>query len=188
MPRSNATSHVKRLSACLLACALLVTAACGRDTPAKVGVTTFEIGDRVQMPAITGQSLDGKPLSAPIDGGGITILNAWASWCDPCREEMPILQEIAAEFPGTDVAVIGLNVQDEPQQARQFLNEVGADFPSIVDPDGALLATVPGVPPKAVPSTVIVDATGAIAVRIIGPLDRTEVIQQVKALIAEGGA
>lgn len=187
MPRSSATSrHVRRLNACLLACALLVTVACGRDTPATVGVTTFEAGDRVALPAISGQGLDGQRLSVPVSGGAITILNAWASWCDPCREEMPLLQEIAAEFP--DVAVIGLNVQDEPQAARQFLQEVGAQFPSIVDPDGALLATIPGVPPTSVPSTVIVDTNGAIAVRIIGPLDRTEIIQQVKALIAEGRA
>ena len=189
MLRKTATSRpARRISAGLLACALFAIAACGRDTPAQVGVTTFDPGDRVVVERITGETLDGKPLTVPTGSGGITIVNAWASWCDPCREEMPILTEIASQYPPDQVMVIGLNVQDEPAQAQQFLADVGADFPSIADPDGSLLATIPGVPPKAVPSTVILDANGAVAVRIIGPLERSVVMEQIRSLLAEDTA
>ena len=183
---SSATNrHARRLGACLLAVATLASAACGRDTPAQVGVTTYDVGDREQLPGITGRTLDGRPLTLPIQDGTITILNAWASWCDPCREEMPILADLDGQFGKSQVAVIGLNVQDNAADAATFLDDVGVTFPSIADDDGSLLATIPGVPPKAVPSTVILDRSGAIAVRIIGPLDRRVVTEAVQALLAE---
>lgn len=68
--------------------------------------------------------------------GRPALLNVWASWCAPCREEMPVLAAYAAQ-PGT-VPVIGINVQDRPADALTMLADVGVHFPSVTDPRGAL--------------------------------------------------
>lgn len=192
MPRSSVTSlHVRRRGTVLTVLLTLVlptmlaVAACGRDAPAEVGVTTFDAGDRQQLPTISGQTLDSDRIALPLQDGNIVVLNAWASWCEPCREEMPILADINAQFKASGVSVVGLNVQDTSTDARRFLDQVGVNFPSIVDPEGSLLATIPGVPPKAVPSTVILDRNGAVAVRIIGPLDRTVINNAIQTLLTE---
>jgi len=192
VPRSSVTSlHVRQRGTVLTVLLTLVlptmlaVAACGRDTPAEVGVTTFGVGDRQQLPTITGQTLDSDRITLPLQDGSIVVLNAWASWCEPCREEMPILADINTQFKESGVSVVGLNVQDTSTDARRFVDQVGVNFPSIVDAEGSLLATIPGVPPKAVPSTVILDRNGAIAVRIIGPLDRTVINNAIQTLLAE---
>lgn len=68
--------------------------------------------------------------------GRPALLNIWASWCPPCREEMPVLAAYAAQ-PGA-VPVIGINVQDRPADALSMLTDVGVRFPSVTDPRGAL--------------------------------------------------
>jgi peroxiredoxin len=62
-------------------------------------------------------------------------------------------------------------VSDQADAAGEFIDEMGMRFPTIVDREGAILATIPGVPPKSLPSTVILDREGRIASRIIGPTD-----------------
>lgn len=68
--------------------------------------------------------------------GRPALLNVWASWCPPCREEMPVLATYAAQ-PGA-VPVIGINVQDRPADALTMLADVGVRYPSVTDPQGAL--------------------------------------------------
>jgi peroxiredoxin len=76
----------------------------------------------------------------------------------------------ASRFSSEDVAFIGLDAFDSMDKALEFVNEYGMTYPSLFDPDGELLGSVPGIPPKAVPSTLILDRDGRIAVRIIGPV------------------
>jgi len=84
---------------------------------------------------------------------------------------MPAFVDLHATVDPNEVAVIGLNVSDEPGAAAQFIDELGMTFPTVVDRGGEILATIPGVPPKSLPSTVILDREGRIASRIIGPTD-----------------
>jgi thiol-disulfide isomerase/thioredoxin len=130
------------------------------------------------MPLLSGTTLDGTQLSLADYRGRVVVLNDWASWCAPCRDEMPMLAAFAAAHPET--AVVGLNVEDETAAARTFLADTGAGFPSIVDKDGSLLRQIPGVPPTALPSTVVIDADGRIAARVIGPTSEP----QLQTLVA----
>jgi peroxiredoxin len=84
------------------------------------------------------------------------------------------------KFDPADVAFVGIDVTDEAAAAKEFVVKYGAQYPSIVDADGALLATLPGVPPQAVPNTLILDREGKLAVRIIGavPVDTFEALVQ----------
>ncbi|OZM82819.1 hypothetical protein CFP66_09085 [Pseudonocardia sp. MH-G8] len=96
--------------------------------------------------------------------GGPALLNVWASWCEPCRDELPALVEYAAR-PGA-VPVLGIDVRDDPRAALGLLAELGVALPSVTDPDGALRAAL-DVPP-ALPASYVVRADGT-AVRVDPP-------------------
>ncbi|MFM8239874.1 MAG: TlpA family protein disulfide reductase, partial [Actinomycetota bacterium] len=120
-----------------------------------------------------------SPLSSADHLGDVVVVNAWASWCAPCREELPLLTQAHESFLDEGVIFLGLNVLDDPIGAAGLL--ASSPYPSIFDRDGALLATVPGVPPRSIPSTVVIDRQGRLAARIIGPVQPG----QLEPLLAE---
>jgi thiol-disulfide isomerase/thioredoxin len=165
------------LLAALLLSVPLLTAACGRQQPdeAQAAAALGEVGsnsvaseDRGEPLALSGTTLDGDPLDLADLRGKVVVLNSWASWCPPCRAEIPAFIALHETADPEDVVVVGLNVNDDDAAARAFLEELAVPYPSISDPDGALLATVPGVPPASLPSTVILDRDGRPAGHIIG--------------------
>ena len=176
--------RVKRLAMCMMG-ALAVSAvlgACGRDLPpsALVGASSIPAADRQTMPPISGPTLTGEALDLTSLRGKVVVLNSWASWCGPCADEAPQIAKFRASADPATVAVVGLDVSDKSGDAKDFVAKYGITYPSIVDPEGALLATVPGVPPAALPSTVIIDADGRIAGRVIG----ATTAQQLRDLVA----
>jgi thiol-disulfide isomerase/thioredoxin len=144
-----------------------------------VGLTFIAQPDREPIPAIAGLDLDLEPIAIADYLGEVTVVNAWASWCAPCVEETPELAAAQKATKDLDVEFLGLNVNDDLASARKFAKAI--PYRSIADPEGRLLALVPGIPPNGLPSTLIVDRNGQIAVRIIGPI--TEEV--LTALITE---
>ena len=155
------------LAAALALALLVLVSGCGRDPVLGVGTTRLAVEDREPAPAIAGTTLEGGRLDLADLAGRVVVLNNWASWCAPCRAEVPVLVD-AARQRGGEVAFVGLNVSDEQAAAQAFVTETGMDYPSIVDPNGALLATIPGVPAKSLPSTIVIDPQGRVAARVIG--------------------
>lgn len=161
---------MKYLITLLIGCALTISG-CGRapsvvDT-SQVGTTQIPIGERDLAPSIIGPSLGtDQPIELSNNAGDVTVMSSWASWCAPCITEMPILIEAQAKYP--DVRFLGLNTLDDKGNAEQFVEDLGITFDSIHDPEGRLLATIPGVPPQSLPSTIVLDKQGRIATRIIG--------------------
>lgn len=115
------------------------------------------LGEDAEGTAIDTAELRGQPL----------VISAWASWCAPCIDEAPILTA-AVQDPRMSAKYLGLRVMDEMGEPPPVL--AALPFPSLIDTDGSVLASIPGVPPRAIPSTTVLDAEGRIAAQRIGPL------------------
>ncbi len=186
----SAVALTRRTPALLIALALCLAApvaGCGRDAPPStlVGTTVFAPDEREPLPPVSGPTTDGDTVAVSDLLGRVVVLNSWASWCAPCRDEVPAFVAIAEQSDPAQVAVVGLDVSDDPAAAAAFEQDLGMTYPSIVDPEGSILATIPGVPPTAIPSTVVIDRDGRIAARIIGEADQQELSSIIAAVAAE---
>jgi len=136
------------------------------------------------VPAFTLSPIAGLDLPGLADGdlkkGEVTLVNVWASWCVPCREEHPLLMELASRG---DLRVVGINYKDDPENARRFLVTLGIPFAAVgADPNGRA-AVDWGV--YGVPESFLVDGTGAIRMKWIGPLTREALTKQIIPKIEE---
>jgi thiol-disulfide isomerase/thioredoxin len=119
------------------------------------------------MPALAGSTLSGTPLTAATYAAGSPlVVNVWASWCSPCRDEVPLLARAARQ----GVRVLGIDERDSAAQARHFARSHGVTYPSLSDSDGRVLAGLRVLPQAGIPSTLVVDAAGRMVARVVGPL------------------
>ena len=94
------------------------------------------------------------------------MVSLWAVWCQPCKKELPVLDEIASEHP--DVAVIALNIGDDTEAIRRFVDETSVSSLVLIDRDGDVLSAVDA---PTVPVTIILDGDGDIVWKHIGAVD-----------------
>src|ERR687893_1260268 len=122
--------------------------------------------------------LSGKGAMSDDDlEGRVVVLNFWASWCDPCRREMPIFERIAREYEPRGVSIVGVAWHDDPGAGRAFVREYGITYP-IVREKGDALATQLGV--NGLPQTFFLDRTGALkGGPILGELTRAELVTRI---------
>ncbi|MET9346755.1 TlpA family protein disulfide reductase [Streptomyces termitum] len=155
----------------------------------KGGVSTAAKGERAGINTIAGETLDGTKLDVADLKGKVVVLNAWGSWCGPCRAEAPHFAKAAEAYKGKDVAFVGLNTRDfNKQQALTFEEDYKVPYPSLYDPDGKLILF--GFPKgtlslKGIPSTVVLDKEGKIAARALMALDETKLRSMIDPLLQE---
>ena len=128
------------------------------------------------LPPVGGQ---GEGLSSADLRGRVSLVNVWASWCVPCRTEMPLLAELADA--GT-VAIYGINYKDSPEAALSFLEELGNPYTQIGADTNGRIAVDWGV--YGVPETFIIDADGRIAYKHIGPFDQRSLEEEILPIVA----
>lgn len=117
--------------------------------------------------------LDGTTTTSAAYRPKLVALNLWYAACPPCRKEAPVLNAVSKEF-AKDVQFIGVNVRDAQAAADGFRKTFNVNYPSVLDTDGAIVAALSGIlPPQATPSTVILDADGRPAARVVGSTEES---------------
>jgi thiol-disulfide isomerase/thioredoxin len=192
---------IRRLALGVVTLSIVLSGCGGLDAseetliPVQAGeLPVLTVGSEVYLPPkdrsdpidIGGSDLSDKPLNIQETRGQVTVVNFWATWCPPCREEMPVFARAAQALADDDVTFVGVNVEDDRDAARTFAANV--PFRSIIDADGRLLPRIEGVPPKSLPITLILDRQGRIATRVIGPIQEATFTQLVQRVLAEDQA
>lgn len=121
-------------------------------------------------PKIALASLKGKPL----------MLNFWASWCDPCKHEAPLLEATWRRVQGQGIVFLGIDFQDAASDGLSFLRTYGITYPNVVDPSGSTAINY-GV--TGVPETVFIDRHGVIVHKVIGELTEQSLESNLHALL-----
>lgn len=136
-------------------------------------------------PPLSLADLDGKTWDLAGLQGRAVVLNFWATWCEPCREEMPSLQALARRHQSDPLAVLTVNYQESEPGIRRFLERVPFSLPVLLDRDGA---ATKAWTPRVFPTTVLVDRGGRPRHQVVGAVDWAgdEARQWVLDLLAAG--
>jgi thiol-disulfide isomerase/thioredoxin len=135
-------------------------------------------------PDFTLKSDSGQNLRLSEHRGQVVMINFWASWCGPCRQEMPILDELQQRYSKAGFTVLGVNVEQDNGQAMQLLQGMNLSFPILFDPQ-SVVSKLYDV--NAMPSTVMIDRDGNMRYLHRGykPGYEEQYRQQIKELIRE---
>lgn len=144
-------------------------------------LTIFKDSEREAAPTVSGETLDGKQWSLADQAGKVVVLNVWGSWCAPCRKEAPDLVAASKEL-GASAVFAGLNTRDlDRAPARRFAAEFKIGYPSIFDPSGKQLLGFRGqLSPQSIPSTLVIDAEGKVAARVLGAVSARTLVDVVR--------
>jgi len=137
-----------------------------------------------QAPDFTLKSQGGQNLRLSDLRGEVVMINFWASWCGPCRQEMPLLDQLYAQYKPMGFTILGVNVEEDSQKAQELLKSVSVSFPVLFDNQSKVSKLYDVV---AMPSTILVDRDGNMRYVQHGykPGYEQEYQDQIRALIRE---
>ena len=127
-----------------------------------------EVKDHPAAPDFTLTNPSGKKVSLKDYRGKVVFLNFWASWCDPCRGEMPEMDKLYREFKAKGFEILAVNVKDKQEDALKMLKALKITYPVALDPQGEI-GLLYGA--WAMPSTYLIDRKGVVLARMWGPAD-----------------
>ena len=135
-------------------------------------VTEYAPANRGPAVHFTGTLGGGGTVSSEQYAGKVLVVNFWYAGCPPCRVEAPDLEALYTKYQADGVGFLGVNLYDAEGTAASFEKDKGVTYPSVLDRDtgSVLLAFTKSVPPKATPTTLVIDKKGRVAARILGAL------------------
>lgn len=126
------------------------------------------------------QTFDGATVRLSDYRGKPVVVNFWASWCVPCRDEQPVLRQIADTYGKRGVVFLGVNIQDTPYDAQKFVRQFAVSYPVVTDAKGTVFVNYGVV---GVPETYLVTRQGKIAQKIVGPVDAAPLAASLEELL-----
>jgi peroxiredoxin len=149
-----------------------------------LGLATAAMAGTAPAPDFALKSDSGENLRLSELRGEVVLINFWASWCGPCRQEMPILNELHEQYQDMGFTVLGVNVEENSAQARKLLEDMPVTFPVLFDTDSKVSRQYDVV---AMPSTVLVDRDGNVRYlhRGYNPGEEAIYVEKVRDLIRE---
>ena len=151
-------------------------------------VVQYDVADRGDPASVSGKDLDGNPVDVADNSGKPSVLVVWAAWCAPCRAEASDVVAAANELSGV-AEFLGIDIRDNPTNAKGFVRTYDVPFPSLSDPEGRTLLSFPvGLGPRTIPAFAVLDSEGRVAATIAGELpSRLTLVDLVKEVAAEDG-
>lgn len=163
--------RLRRASLWLAAALVLVAAGC--PSTAEIGTSKGDVAPDFSLPNLGGGSQSLRDLR-----GSTVILTFWASWCAPCRAEMPDMQVAYGELRDRGLVVVGVNEGETLERVEAFVQEFGLTFPIVLDEKQGTARTY-GV--RAYPTTLVIDGEGVIQEVVVGgPLTRSAILRLVE--------
>jgi thiol-disulfide isomerase/thioredoxin len=168
--------NLKKLTTTILAVAVL--------TLPRAGLAGTAARSSSPAPDFTIDARGGKKLSLSQFKGQVVMLNFWATWCGPCRQEMPLLDAMYKKYRPMGFTLVGVNVEPDSKEAQSFLQQVPVTFPIAFDTESKVtkMYKVQGMP-----STIIIDRKGNARVVHKGyrPGDENKYLDHIRTLIRE---
>ena len=135
-------------------------------------------------PNFTLSNVDGQQITLHQYLGKVVFLNFWATWCIPCREEMPALEQLHQAYQSQDLAILSIDLKESADQVKAFFQKHSLSFPALLDQNGSVFRDylVAGMP-----TTYLIGRDGTLLARGVGGRDwtRAEALQLIKELIQE---
>jgi peroxiredoxin len=145
---------------------------------------TAAVAPKAQAPDFTLRQIDGPNLKLGEQRGRVVMVNFWATWCGPCRIEMPHLGKLYDKYRGSGFVLLGVNIDEDPNAARALAGKLGIKFPVLLDTDKKVVGAYDL---NAMPATVLIDKDGRVRHLHRGYREGVEATyeQQVRELLKE---
>lgn len=140
----------------------------------------LRVGDLA--PDFVSETLDGETIALSDFRGQVVLLNFWATWCGPCREEMADFESIYRQRRDAGLVVLAVNAYESPTQVRAFVDEFGLSFPVVLDPTGAINSELYRSAIVGYPTSLLIDRQGVIVKRFPGTVRAAELLEALDAL------
>ena len=191
-------ARLTRPVALLFAAALVLSACTGKDAVDQSGGSLYQfssatklgktiaVNDRETVGEVTGTLLSGGTFDLAADKGKVVVLNFWASWCSPCRIEMPQFDSIYRKMKSDGVTFVGIDTKDgEADAARSFVQDNQISYPIVSDEPGKTALRLGHIPTGSLPFTVVLDKQHRVAAVYIQRLQPADLQPVLTSLVAE---
>jgi thiol-disulfide isomerase/thioredoxin len=186
-----------RAAVVAMACALVLAGCTGKDAVNQSGGSLYQfssatkLGETISLSSrkspkdITGDLLAGGTYRLTSDNGKVVVLNFWASWCSPCRTEMPGFDGLYREVKSS-VDFVGVNTKDGSESAaKAFVSDNSISYPIVVDEPGKIALALGHIPSGSLPFTVVLDKQHRVAAVYLGALQAADLQPVLTKLSAE---
>jgi len=138
----------------------------------------------VELPVFAVPALAGATLNTPELAGTVTLLNFWATWCPPCKKEMPSIERLSAQMKGTDFRIVAISTAEKRETVESFIKQNKYTFPIYLDENGSIGASFAS---QGIPTTYVLDKKGMIIAGIVGSreYDDPALVSLLKRLAAQ---